>query len=54
MFIDRPYVLSTVSALFKPWWRNFVLHWSFALELGICAWALVIYRRRRLTSSRRK
>lgn len=54
MFIGRPYVLFTVPPLFTPWWRNFVLHWSFALELGICAWPLIIYRRRRLALSRRK
>lgn len=49
-FIDKPYVLFTVPALFKPWWLNFILHWSFAVELGICVWALVIYRRRRAAS----
>ena len=53
-FIDRPYVLFTVPALFTPWWLNFILHWSFALEVGISAWALLIYRRRRLTPSWRK
>lgn len=45
-FIDKPYALFTVSAVFKPWWLNFVLHWSFALELAIVAWALMVYRRR--------
>ena len=44
--IDKPCALFTVPALFKPWWLNFILHWSFALELGITLWALVIYRRR--------
>lgn len=45
-FIDRPYALFTVPALFKPWWLNFILHWSFAVELAICLWALVVYRKR--------
>jgi hypothetical protein len=36
-----------MPAIFKPWWLNFELHWSFAVELAICAWALPIYRRRR-------
>lgn len=48
-FVDRPFALFTVPALYKPWWLNFFLHWSFALELAICAWALATYRRRRRT-----
>jgi membrane-bound metal-dependent hydrolase YbcI (DUF457 family) len=51
-FIDKPYVLFTVAASFTPWWLNFILHWSFALELAICVWALVLYRRRRAASAR--
>ena len=49
-FIDQPYALFVVPALFTPWWLNFMLHWSFALELAIVAWALFIYRRRRAAS----
>lgn len=45
-FIDKPYALFTVPALFKPWWLNFILHWSFAIELAILAWAFLVYRRR--------
>ncbi len=45
-FLDKPYSLFTVPAKFKPWWLNFILHWSFAVELIICFWAFLIYRRR--------
>jgi inner membrane protein len=45
-FVDRPYALFTVPARFDPWWLSFILHWSFLVELAVCAWALVIYRRR--------
>ena len=49
-FIDKPYVMFTVPAIFKPWWLNFILHWSFAVELAICVWALLIYRRRQVAA----
>lgn len=45
-FVDRPFAVFTVPAAFKPWWLSFILHWSFAVELSICLWALLIYRRR--------
>jgi hypothetical protein len=45
-FIDKPYAVFTVQAIFKPWWLNFFLHWSFAMELLICVWAFILYRRR--------
>jgi hypothetical protein len=45
-FIDKSYALFNVPARFKPWWLNFVLHWSFAAEAGILVWALLLYRRR--------
>ncbi|KAF0812098.1 hypothetical protein IGB42_03375 [Andreprevotia sp. IGB-42] len=38
-FIDRPFALATVPALYHPWWLNFLLHWSFGLELLLVAWA---------------
>lgn len=52
-FVDRPFALFTVPAVFKPGWLNFILHWSFAVELAICLWALLIYRRRSKPSLRR-
>lgn len=45
-FIDKPYAMFTVPARFHTWWLNFLLHWSFAVELAICIWALLIYRKR--------
>lgn len=45
-FVDQPFALFSVPALFKPWWLNFILHWSFAVELAIWLWALLIHRRR--------
>ncbi|NHQ85075.1 metal-dependent hydrolase [Iodobacter sp. HSC-16F04] len=45
-FIDQPFALFTVTALYKPWWLNFILHWSFALELVICSLAICIYIKR--------
>lgn len=43
--VDRPFALFTVPARWRPWWLNFVLHWSFAVELVLCAWALWKWRR---------
>lgn len=45
-FLDRPFSLFTVPALYHPWWLNFILHWSFGLELVLWLWALLIYRKR--------
>jgi len=49
-FIDRPYAMFTVPARFQPWWLNFILHWSFAVELAICVWALLVCRGRSINS----
>lgn len=43
-FIDLPYALFTVEAAYKPWWLNFILHWSFALEMLIFVWAFYLWR----------
>lgn len=45
-FIDRPFSLVTVPAVFHPWWLNFILHWSFLLELAVLAWAVWLWRHR--------
>ena len=44
-FDDEPYRLFTVASVHKPWVLNFVLHWSFALELGLVAAAGYFYVR---------
>lgn len=52
-FVDKAYSLITVHAVYKPWWLNFILNWSFAGEIVICTWALLLYRRRVDTSLKR-
>jgi hypothetical protein len=44
-FIDKPFAFFTVPALYKPWWLNFLLHWSFAMELAVVVWAVYLWRR---------
>jgi inner membrane protein len=44
-FVDKPFSLFTVHALYKPWWLNFLLHWSFALEIAIWMWAIFLYKK---------
>lgn len=44
-FNDQAFWLFTVPALYRPWWLNFLLHWSFLFEVTIvCAAALLIRR----------
>ncbi|MFH2043848.1 MAG: metal-dependent hydrolase [Pseudomonadota bacterium] len=47
-FIDKPFALFTVPALYKPWWLNFILHWSFVLEIVACIWAVILWRFKRV------
>lgn len=49
-FIDQPYSMFTVPALFKPWWLNFILHWSFALELLLTFCAILLWRRKAVST----
>ncbi|MGY8811625.1 MAG: metal-dependent hydrolase [Pseudomonadales bacterium] len=46
-FVDQRYALVTVPARFKPWWLNYMAHWTFVIELSICAWACLRFWRRR-------
>lgn len=43
---DRLYELVTVPATQDHWVLSFMLHWSFGLELAICALALWLFWRR--------
>ena len=43
--MDKPFAFFTVPALYKPWWLNFILHWSFALELVILIYAIYLWRK---------
>lgn len=47
-FVNQPWALFHVPALYHPWWLNFFLHWSFMLELALVAAAiwLWIYKRK--------
>jgi hypothetical protein len=49
-FVDRPFSMFPVPARYHPWWLNFLLHWSFALELALWIGAFFLYRSRRLNS----
>ncbi|QAU35335.1 metal-dependent hydrolase [Janthinobacterium sp. 17J80-10] len=44
-FIDRYFAAFPVPALYQPWWLNFILHWSFLLEIGILIFAIQLHRR---------
>jgi len=44
---NESFAFFTVPALYKPWWLNFLLHWSFALELAVLAWAIYLWRKPR-------
>jgi inner membrane protein len=46
-FSDAEFVLAHVPARFDPWVLNFVLHWTFALEIAIVAAAAWVAWRRR-------
>lgn len=41
----EPFAFFTVPALYKPWWLNFLLHWSFAAEIAIVILAIYLWRR---------
>jgi inner membrane protein len=46
-FIDKSFALFIVPALYKPWWLNFLFHWSFALELAVVSWAAYLWKIRK-------
>lgn len=46
-FSDAEFAMSHVEARQEPWYLNFVLHWTFALEVAILAAALLYASRRR-------
>lgn len=39
-WLDQPFALVRIPATYSPWWLNFLLHWSFGVELAIVALAL--------------
>ncbi|WP_084600606.1 metal-dependent hydrolase [Aromatoleum toluclasticum] len=44
---SEPFAFFTVPALYKPWWLNFLLHWSFAIEIAVVVWAIYLWRKAR-------
>lgn len=44
-FTNDYFSLFTVPAIYTPWWLNFMLHWSFAIELSLVVWALILYNK---------
>lgn len=40
-FVDQPFHLFEVPRHYAPWWLNFVLHWTFAVELAIVGLCLL-------------
>ncbi len=49
-FAWEPTALFSVPSLYHPWWLNFFLHWSFAFEIALLAWALALARTTRKRS----
>jgi hypothetical protein len=41
----KQFAFFTVPALYKPWWLNFIFHWSFGLELVVVIWAVYLWRK---------
>lgn len=39
-WLDSPFSLINIPASHSPWWLNYLLHWSFGLELAFVALAL--------------
>lgn len=55
-WVDQSFSLFTLEAIYQPWWLNFLLHWSFAVELLICLAAACVFiqqRRKRLQRHQR-
>lgn len=34
-WLDTPFSLVNIPAIHTPWWLNYLLHWTFAVELAI-------------------
>lgn len=38
-WVDTPFSLVHIPAIHSPWWLNYLLHWTFAVEIAIVALA---------------
>lgn len=50
-FSDAEFAMSHVQARYEPWYLNFVLHWTFLLEVALLAAAMGYAWRRRIRRS---
>lgn len=50
-FIHQSYAFFEVTARYQPWWLNFILHWSFLVEILICLYAGYLYFKQRKSSN---
>ncbi len=45
-FVNKPFAFFHITAVNHPWWLNFLLHWSFLLELALVVAAIAMWCRR--------
>jgi inner membrane protein len=50
---DAEFAVATVPAVHRAWMLNFVLHWTFAVELALVIAALAVWMRSRSASAER-
>ena len=39
-WLDTPFSLVNIPASYSPWWLNYLLHWTFVVELGFVLLAI--------------
>jgi inner membrane protein len=39
------YGLVTLTRKYEIWWLNYILHWTFLIELSLAVWAILVLRR---------
>jgi len=50
-FSDHTTTLVKVTARYEPWLLNFIIHWTFVLEIAVCAVAGLVFRKAPQASS---
>jgi inner membrane protein len=45
--VNKPFALFTVPTVYHPWWLNFIIHWSFCVEILITASAIYTWLHRK-------
>lgn len=48
-FSSGTFALFSVEETLVPWWINYVLHWTFSLEVMLTLWAVWLWRRKPVT-----